>query len=204
MGFFPENSRVEFQGIGRAGRQGQLGSAQVIFSKDEKFFNGHFINSVDDAEMFRMNELIKNSEIRIISSYFEFELYDALKLFFQKLDDIQKLFNNEYFHICFDDICSNKHLSYDTFKIILTQGLNRQIRRMCEACNYRVRDLKRVRIMNLTLDGIPEGQYREIKPEEYKELEKLLRHSTSTPKKVPGYKKPNKNGRMKTNKYKAK
>ena len=116
MGFFPENSRVEFQGIGRAGRQGQLGSAQVIFSKDEKFFNGHFINSVDDAEMFRMNELIKNSEIRIISSYFEFELYDALKLFFQKLDDIQKLFNNEHFHICFDDICNNKHLSYDTFK----------------------------------------------------------------------------------------
>ena len=116
MGFFPENSRVEFQGIGRAGRQGQLGSAQVIFSKDEKFFNGHFINSVDDAEMFRMNELIKNSEIRIISSYFEFELYDVLKLFFQKLDDIQKLFNNEYFHICFDDICNNKHLSYDTFK----------------------------------------------------------------------------------------
>jgi 23S rRNA pseudouridine2604 synthase len=100
--------------------------------------------------------------------------------------------------------CKVKKLSYDTFKIILTQGLNRQIRRMCEACNYRVRDLKRVRIMNLTLDGIPEGQYREIKPEEYKELEKLLRHSTSTPKKVPGYKKPNKNGRMKTNKYKAK
>ena len=36
MGFFPENSRVEFQGIGRAGRQRQLGSTQVIFSKDEK------------------------------------------------------------------------------------------------------------------------------------------------------------------------
>ena len=113
MGFFPENSRLEFQGIGR---EGQVSSVQVIFSKDEKFFNGHFINSVDDAEMFRMNELIKNSEIRIISSYFEFELYDVLKLFFQKLDDIQKLFNNEYFHICFDDICNNKHLSYDTFK----------------------------------------------------------------------------------------
>ena len=39
MGFYPENNRVEFQGIGRTGRQGQVGSAQVIFSKDENYFN---------------------------------------------------------------------------------------------------------------------------------------------------------------------
>jgi len=79
--------------------------------------------------------------------------------------------------------CKVKKLSFDTFKIVLTQGLNRQIRRMCEACNYRVRDLRRVRIMNLTLEGIPEGQYREIRPEEYKELLKLLRNSSSAPQK---------------------
>lgn len=101
--------------------------------------------------------------------------------------------------------CKVKKLSYDTFKIILTQGLNRQIRRMSEACGYRVRDLRRVRIMNLTLDGIPEGQYREIKPEEYKELMKLLKHSTSAPRKSSGnaYRKPSRNASGKKSKQRS-
>lgn len=66
-----------------------------------------------------------------------------------------------------------------TFTIVLTQGLNRQIRRMCEALGYRVRDLVRTRVMNLTLSGIPEGGYREITPEEHAELMKLIRNSPS-------------------------
>lgn len=60
------------------------------------------------------------------------------------------------------------------FRIILTQGLNRQIRRMCEELSYKVRELKRIRIMNLTLDGIEEGKYREITEAEMNELSKLL------------------------------
>ncbi|MBQ5430751.1 MAG: pseudouridine synthase [Lachnospiraceae bacterium] len=48
------------------------------------------------------------------------------------------------------------------FTIILTQGLNRQIRRMCQACGYRVRDLVRVRIQDLKLEDLPEGEYREL------------------------------------------
>ena len=61
-----------------------------------------------------------------------------------------------------------------SFRIILTQGLNRQIRRMCEELSYKVKELKRVRILNLTLDGIEEGKYREITDEEMKELVMLL------------------------------
>lgn len=60
-----------------------------------------------------------------------------------------------------------------TFRIILTQGLNRQIRRMCEYCGYRVRSLKRVRVMNITLEGLEPGAYRELTGKELQELRRL-------------------------------
>lgn len=75
--------------------------------------------------------------------------------------------------------CIVKKLSKFTFSIVLTQGLNRQIRRMCKACGYRVRDLKRIRIMNLMVDSIPEGQYREITDSEYEELLCQLKQNTN-------------------------
>lgn len=62
------------------------------------------------------------------------------------------------------------------FHIILTQGLNRQIRRMCKECHYKVTDLFRIRIMNLDIRGIKEGKYREIKEFEYNELLKILHY----------------------------
>ena len=70
--------------------------------------------------------------------------------------------------------CHVKQIGKKQFKIILTQGLNRQIRRMCEYFGYKVVTLKRVRIMNLYIDGLEEGKYREIRPEERKELEEML------------------------------
>lgn len=57
-----------------------------------------------------------------------------------------------------------------TFKIILTQGLNRQIRRMCQAFNYQVTQLKRVRIMNIKLNGLPIGKWRNLTDQELEEL----------------------------------
>ncbi|MAO45777.1 MAG: 23S rRNA pseudouridine(2604) synthase RluF [Crocinitomicaceae bacterium] len=63
------------------------------------------------------------------------------------------------------------------FRIILTQGLNRQIRRMCEYLGYEVRRLQRVRIMNMHLD-IPEGTWRDFTKEELAELKRLLADST--------------------------
>lgn len=59
------------------------------------------------------------------------------------------------------------------FKIVLTQGLNRQIRRMCEALEYRVVALKRIRIMHLLLD-IPQGEYRELSAQEVDRLKSIL------------------------------
>lgn len=60
------------------------------------------------------------------------------------------------------------------FAITLTQGLNRQIRRMCEALGYRVVRLKRIRIMNLTLGKLKKGQYREVSEEEWDQLKRML------------------------------
>ena len=75
--------------------------------------------------------------------------------------------------------CFVKKLGPKKFKIILTQGLNRQIRRMCESLGYRVTSLKRVRIMNIKLD-IPTGKYREFTKEELSKLNRLLENSSKT------------------------
>lgn len=63
------------------------------------------------------------------------------------------------------------------FRIILTQGLNRQIRRMCQTFGYRVRTLKRVRIMNIELGNLKEDTYRDVNSKEIKELMKMLEGS---------------------------
>ena len=75
--------------------------------------------------------------------------------------------------------CFVEQLGLKKFKIILTQGLNRQIRRMCETLGYRVKSLKRVRIMNIKLD-LPTGKYREFTKEELFELKELLKNSSKT------------------------
>ncbi len=75
--------------------------------------------------------------------------------------------------------CDVKKIDKYTFSIILTQGLNRQIRRMCEYLNYEVQTLKRIRIMNIKLD-ISLGQYREFTKDEFKTLNELISESIKT------------------------
>jgi len=75
--------------------------------------------------------------------------------------------------------CFVKQLGQKKFKIILTQGLNRQIRRMCDSLGYRVQSLERVRIMNIKLD-VPTGKYREFTKEELLGLNELLENSSKT------------------------
>lgn len=82
--------------------------------------------------------------------------------------------------------CKVSRVNEQTFIIILTQGLNRQIRRMCEACGCRVSKLKRVRIMNIKLGDLETGAYRDVSREEYRELIGLLKDSTSLPVKHGG------------------
>lgn len=75
--------------------------------------------------------------------------------------------------------CKVEQLGKKTFKIILTQGLNRQIRRMCEYLDYKVVKLKRVRIMNIELN-IPLGTYREWTTEEFTTIQQLTAASSKT------------------------
>jgi 23S rRNA pseudouridine2604 synthase len=73
--------------------------------------------------------------------------------------------------------CFVQKKSTFVFKIILTQGLNRQIRRMCEYLDYKVVTLKRVRIMNITIEGIKEGQWRYFTSIELDELKRNIKRN---------------------------
>ena len=75
--------------------------------------------------------------------------------------------------------CEITVISKYQFRIILTQGLNRQIRRMCEYLDYRVKKLKRIRIMNVKLD-MPLGKWRDLTPDELKEINRLISDSSKT------------------------
>lgn len=75
--------------------------------------------------------------------------------------------------------CQVEPVDEMTFRIVLTQGLNRQIRRMCEALGYRVIALKRVRIMNIKLGDLKEGAWRRVEGKERETLNQLLASSSS-------------------------
>ncbi len=96
---------------------------------------------------------------------------------------IQKMSEGVYLHELGQKTrpCRVVKTGKNQFTIILTQGLNRQIRRMCLELGYRVQDLKRVRIMNIELGNLPEGSWREITEKERTELMKLIANSGSQP-----------------------
>lgn len=75
--------------------------------------------------------------------------------------------------------CKVEKIGKYTFSIVLTQGLNRQIRRMCQALGYKVTRLVRVRIMNIRLDGLKSGEIREITGEEREKLYEMVNQRTS-------------------------
>jgi 23S rRNA pseudouridine2604 synthase len=76
--------------------------------------------------------------------------------------------------------CFVKQEGPNRFKIILVQGLNRQIRRMCEALGYNVESLKRTRIMNITLNNLPPGKWRYFTPAEIDTINQMLKNSSKT------------------------
>jgi 23S rRNA pseudouridine2604 synthase len=76
--------------------------------------------------------------------------------------------------------CKVIKLNDYSFKIVLTQGLNRQIRRMCDFLNYDVTSLKRTRIMNVNLEGIKVGEWRELTEKEMIEINKMISDSSKT------------------------
>lgn len=76
--------------------------------------------------------------------------------------------------------CRMQRMDERTFRIVITQGYNRQIRRMCEYFGYKVVKLKRTRIMNITLGSLKKGRYRHVTKEEVAELYALIRNSSNT------------------------
>ncbi len=76
--------------------------------------------------------------------------------------------------------CFVEKLSNNTFRIILTQGLNRQIRRMCDYLTYQVTELKRIRIMNIGLGDLKTGEWRYLTPEEVENINLLVADSIKT------------------------
>lgn len=76
--------------------------------------------------------------------------------------------------------CKVEQLDEFTFRIILTQGLNRQIRRMCEFLHYEVTKLERVRIMNVRLGTLKTGQWRKLSSKEMSAIKELISHSSKT------------------------
>lgn len=76
--------------------------------------------------------------------------------------------------------CKVEKMSKYVFKIVLTQGLNRQIRRMCEYLDYEVTKLKRTRIMNVSLSGLKYGDWRELTKQEIDTINKLIKSSSKT------------------------
>ncbi|WP_426326514.1 23S rRNA pseudouridine(2604) synthase RluF [Pedobacter sp. R-06] len=81
--------------------------------------------------------------------------------------------------------CKVRQISTFVFNIILIQGLNRQIRRMCEHFGYEVTKLERTRIMNINLKGIPTGEFRELTEDEMKSITKSVENSSSEAKTKP-------------------
>ncbi len=75
--------------------------------------------------------------------------------------------------------CKVEKINALTFRIVLTQGLNRQIRRMCEYLGYEVKKLRRVRIMNVELD-LPVGKWRNLTPEEVVDIQEMVKDSSKT------------------------
>ncbi|MGY0407611.1 MAG: 23S rRNA pseudouridine(2604) synthase RluF [Polaribacter sp.] len=76
--------------------------------------------------------------------------------------------------------CKVEKISEKIFKIVLVQGLNRQIRRMCEYLGYEVTKLKRVRIMNVVIGNLCTGDWRELTKEEIKDIQKMIAESSKT------------------------
>lgn len=95
---------------------------------------------------------------------------DITSDFISKMSNGVKIFNPVTNKNVITKKCKVTKVNNRTFKIILTQGYNRQIRRMCEAFNYEVKKLQRVRIMNLTLKGIAPGKWRKLTEKEVKGL----------------------------------
>jgi 23S rRNA pseudouridine2604 synthase len=111
------------------------------------------VNRINRARNYHEKEYVVTTD-KILTKEFLDKLADGVYL--RELDETTRPCE------VWQDMTSPKNVRQHEFHIVITQGLNRQIRRMCAAFGYNVKKLKRIRIMDLTLRGLKPGQYREI------------------------------------------
>ncbi|MBB79118.1 MAG: 23S rRNA pseudouridine synthase F [Crocinitomicaceae bacterium] len=124
--------------------------------------DGDIVNKILRAKNNHEKEYIVNVDKMINSS------------FIKKMEDGVEILNTKTLP------CRIKKIDNNTFKIILTQGLNRQIRRMCHALGYEVLKLKRIRIMNIKLGDLKLGEYRHFTNGELERILMLIKNSCKT------------------------
>ncbi len=120
---------------------------------------GEIVNKILKSSNYHEKEYIVNVDKHITKDFLN-DMRNGVEIYLE--DDTKKVITRK---------CEVKQIDKSTFSIILTQGYNRQIRRMCKALGFNVLKLKRVRIMNITLGNLPVGHYRNITENE---LNKLL------------------------------
>lgn len=127
--------------------------------------NGELVNRIMKASHYHEKEYVVTVNKPVTDAFLES---------MRKGVRIRKEENGEVLLDAVTRPCIVERMGKQKFRIILTQGLNRQIRRMCEALGYKVEQLKRIRIMNIQLTGIQPGHYREVTKEEYEQLKREL------------------------------
>lgn len=161
----------------------------VCTTKDPKSKDVNIVEYINHPErIFPVGRLDKDSEGLIFLSNdgdFSNKIMKARNYHEKEYEvEVDKPFDDEFLKKMSEGVpildtvtrrCKLKRTGKMSFNIILTQGLNRQIRRMCEYFGYKVVKLKRIRIMNIRLGNIKPGTYRNVTEEEYNELIKGLR-----------------------------
>lgn len=125
--------------------------------------NGDIVNKIMRAGNFHEKEYIVKVD-RPVTEEFVKKMSDGVPI----LDTVTRK-------------CKVRQIGKYTFRIVLTQGLNRQIRRMCETLGYHVVKLKRERIMNIELGDLKSGKWRPVTDEELAKLDELTRDSRNSP-----------------------
>lgn len=155
-----KNNIVDFVGLEKrvypVGRLDKNSEGLILLTN-----NGDIVNKIMKASAFHEKEYIVTVNKNITDD------------FIYKMSNGIRLRDTRNGKVILDEVtrkCKVNKINKRTFDIILTQGLNRQIRRMCRELGYNVVALKRVRIMNILLGDLRTGQYRKVTDEEYAEL----------------------------------
>ena len=154
--------------------QAKLGAEYESIAYMSRIYEKSLENDPEDPAWTLLDESEKEYIVRVRSRISDGDLYRMEKgMFLKELNQTTKP-------------CTIERLGDRTFRIILTQGLNRQIRRMCSAVGHEVRTLKRIRVVNIELGALRPGQQRKIEGEElealYRAVIPLKRSAVSTQK----------------------